>query len=58
MDKQKQADIASAKVMMFIHRDDPVRAQIELDKFLSSGFPLTNNLKTIADWISWYQADA
>jgi hypothetical protein len=51
-DKLTQAVIASAKVMLFIHRGDKPRARFELEKYLSRGFPLVADLQTVQEQLS------
>jgi hypothetical protein len=50
-DNQKRANIASSKVMMFVHMNDIDRAESELKRFLDQGLPLTYDMQTVADQI-------
>lgn len=54
VDKNKRANIAAARVMVFVHQGDKTRAKLELDKYLSQGLSLESELKivkqAIDDW--------
>ena len=51
-DKLTQAAIASAKVMLFIHAGNRARAKVELEKYLSRGFPLVADLQRVQEQLS------
>jgi hypothetical protein len=46
-----QANIASARVMWHLHLNEPEKAKYHLNHYVSSGLPLTGDLKTVSEML-------